>query len=219
MTDTLLIILLLAVMLLATAGLAGTEGRRRRLARRMESAQKAFTQEIKHESAHPAPELSSEEYTRRLIGDEAYARMEKKVEHILRYHRGEKSINVSLTAGPDTEHGREELHRLLPGDPLWMRKNVEGGMDVIDVYSGGYRIGRLMLDDAAKALRIMRTSILTGSYVAEQNCWGNCDDVALGIILFHSSPEEYEARRHSEAGALPYRIVIEGEDPMVLYQN
>lgn len=162
---------------------------------------------------------TAEMRTRRLIGDEAFDKMSENVDKILERHRADRSVNVQLTAGPDTPEGSAELHKLLPGDPLWLRKTVEGGMDVVDVYSGGFRIGRLMLGDAARVISVMDSAVVTGSYVSEQNGFGDCDEISLGIVVFHSTPQEYEARREQDADSRPWRITIEGPQRIVLYQN
>lgn len=161
---------------------------------------------------------SQENATRRLIGDEAYERMEENVRGILSGHRADRSINVSLSTGPDTPQGEQEFHSLLPGDPLWLRRSSEEGVDVVDVYSGGYRIGRLMLEAAQRVISIMDKDVITGSYVSEQNSYGDCDTSSLGIVIFHT-PRATMAAEENTSDTAPYRITVNGPRRIVLYQN
>lgn len=134
----------------------------------------------------PEKEISPEEKaTRNLLGDDVYDNMVKRVDAVLSRHSGDRSVSIPLTMGPDSLAGEEELHRLLPGDPLWLRKANYDGMDIVEVFSGGFRIGRLLTSDAMRALQVMDNDTVTGSYVSEQNSWGDCDTSFLRLVLFY----------------------------------
>lgn len=167
-----------------------------------------------------AASLDEEVKTHRsILSDETYLQMTQRIDEILHRHRLDKSVTVHLSKGPDNEDGAAELHSLLPGDPLWLCRTIRDSLDVIDVYSGGYRIGTLTMSQARAVLDVMESAVVTGSYVSAQNCYGECSKVDLDLILFHSSREEYEARKSTAAEALPYRITVEGPQRIVLYQN
>lgn len=137
-------------------------------------------------SEHAKAMMNDEESsTRRLIGDEAYEKMVASVDDVIRRHSSDRCQSFGLSSGPDSDPGWRQLHKLLPGDPLWLRKDSDGGLDCIDVYSEGYLIGRLMLTAAEKAAEIMDSKTVTGAYVAEQNSYGDSNIVSLRIILFY----------------------------------
>lgn len=166
------------------------------------------------------PSLSdAERQTRRLIGNEAYDNMTKVVDGILKHHRFDRSVTVMLTSGPENSEAAAELHRLLPGDSLCLRRTTDKGLDMINVYSKGLRIGRLMLGDADAVSAVMDSAVLTGCYVAEQNSYGDCDTSSVGIIVFHSSCEEFEARTADNDGRTPYKLTVDGPQRIVVYQN
>lgn len=140
-----------------------------------------------HEEMDP-----KEAATRQLIGDEAYEKMVARVDEVIRRHQRDNCISVALTSGPDNEKGWKELNRILPGDPVWLKKSSHDGVDCVDVFSGGFRIGRLMLTAAGKVFDVLDNAIVTGSYVAEQNSWGDSNVVAMRIIIFHRPARENE---------------------------
>lgn len=155
--------------------------------------------------------------TRRLIGEEAYREMNRRVESLLGKHKADECISVNLTCGPDNEQEAAELHHLLPGEPVNLSRCSSGGMDCIDVYSRGFRIGRLVLKDADDAIEVMNKSSVTGAYVAEQNCYGESSEIALRIVIFHSPERKYDA--NSAFCDKPYKIRFNGATPIELIQN
>lgn len=161
----------------------------------------------------------AERQTRALIGNEAYDRMTATVDQILAAHRFDRSVSVRLTSGPESEEAAKELHSLLPGDTLFLRRTTDKGLDMINVYSHGLRIGRLMLSDAKSVSDVMDSAVITGCYVSEQNSYGDCDTASIGIIVFHSTSEEYAARTADNTQATPYKLTIDGPQRIVLYQN
>lgn len=124
-----------------------------------------------------------------LIGEQAYDEMTRNIDEILRRHGHQKCISFDLTCGPDTLEGSDRLHRLLPGTPLQLMLCSEGGVDWVDVYDGGARIGRLALLEAAILKETMRTNHLRAAYVAEQNCFGIEDSHQLSVIVFYDPKE------------------------------
>lgn len=120
-----------------------------------------------------------------LIGHKAYEEMTDRINKIMHRHGSQNSATVSLTCGPDTLDGAHELHRLLPGQPLKLVNCRAEGVDTIDVYFNGVRIGRLALDEADTILSIMRDNSITAAYVAEQNCFGRIGSHQMDIIVFY----------------------------------
>lgn len=142
----------------------------------------------------------------------------QKVNHLITRHKADKCITVALTSGAASREASLRLHSLLPGDPLCLRRNVEGGLELVDVYSDGYRVGRLLLGDAENAFKVMRDSIMTGAYVAEQNCYGDPSSVDLKIILFFT-PRQTPMGMSEIADETPYKVTVNGSKPLVLFQN
>lgn len=133
------------------------------------------------------PDESEADYkTRKLIGTEAYTDMLHRVAAVLRSHLKDRYVKVTLTSGADSPEGENELHHLLPGDPLHLSRYAEDGAEYFDVYSRGFRVGRLMFDEAEAVSEIFRASVITGVYVAEQNSYGPCPTFDLTIAVFHS---------------------------------
>lgn len=128
-----------------------------------------------------------------LIGKEEYSKMTARIEDVIDRHRGQNCTTVSLTCGPDTFDGAHELHRLLPGQPLNLVSCSAGGVDTIDVYFNGARIGRLALADEEKVRDILNGSRMTGAYVAEQNCYGLIGSHRMELIIF-TEPLERRSR-------------------------
>ena len=170
------------------------------------------------ESSDPGYTLTpeGEAMTRALIGDDTFETMKFTVENILKRHKDDNGVTISLTSGCESAHASSVLHSLLPGDELSLVKNEECGLEMIDVYAAGYRVGRLLLGDADIALSVMRDNTLTGAYVAEQNCYGDCNIVDMKIILFFSPRASIE---HLSEKDTPYKITIDGVKPIVIFQN
>lgn len=120
-----------------------------------------------------------------LIGHKAYVEMTERINRIMHRHGSQNSATVSLTCGPDTLDGAHELHRLLPGQPLKLVSCRAEGVDTIDIYFNGVRIGRLALEEAETILTIMRENSITAAYVAEQNCFGRIGSHQMDIIVFY----------------------------------
>ena len=129
------------------------------------------------------------DHTIDLIGEEEFQRMTERVNLILRRHGHQPCIRLNLTCGPDTPAGADELHHILPGMPLQLTLCSEGGVDWIDVYFNGPRIGRLALMESMILRDAMRSNYVRGAYVAEQNCFGIEDSHLLSIIVFLEKKE------------------------------
>lgn len=128
---------------------------------------------------------NSSQRTIDLIGEEAYNAMTERIDKILREHSHEPCVTLSLTCGPDTEEGAKELHSILPGTPIQLTLCNEGGVDTVDVYNNGLRIGRFALLEAMTIYEIMKNNVLRAAFVAEQNCYGIQDSLQLAIIVFY----------------------------------
>lgn len=162
---------------------------------------------------------TTDSYTQKLIGEKQYQEMVKTVDKIRDKHSTDQCVVVSITAGPNTKSAERELHHLLPGQPLHLQKVSLSGMDCVDVYSNGQRVGRLMLGDADIVIKLMKSSSLTGVYVAEQNCYGDNNLLSLRIIVFHS-PARRPVPLMQNPEETPYKITYSGvHEPLTIYQN
>ncbi|MCM1291130.1 MAG: hypothetical protein NC201_02740 [Prevotella sp.] len=167
--------------------------------------------------------------TQEILGHSAYVTMTERVAEIMRRHSKDRCIAVSLTSGVADGKGADELHHLLPGDPLYIKPAQDDGIDAVGVYSGGYKIGDLLLLDAEAVLEVLRTSTITGTYVCEQNCYEYYDKVALKIILFFTTadkpvrtPPENQINyaNPDPAQPSPYKITFNSSPiPITLFQN
>lgn len=127
---------------------------------------------------------SKEQHTIELIGEDAFKRMSARIDEILQNNAGRQSVTLDLTCGPDTAEGAETLHELLPGTELMMVSCRETGVEWIDIYAHGRRIGRLTLSEAETVKNIMQNNLIKKAYVAEQNCFGIEDSYQMSIILY-----------------------------------
>lgn len=162
----------------------------------------------------------AEASTRKLIGDSAYEKMVKRVDRVLSRHSSDRCMSVPMTCGPESKRGWSELNSLLPGDPLWLRQSMDAAHPCVEIYSGGYRIGKILDDDAVSIIPVIHSHELTGAYVAEQNSYGDSDVASMRIILFFRLSE---AKRHLDTENVfsdSYRIDIPGYDHHIrLCQN
>ncbi|MDE5644570.1 MAG: hypothetical protein K2I45_02890 [Muribaculaceae bacterium] len=145
---------------------------------------------LSHERFEQLKKESSESRTIDLIGEDAYHDMTARIERIIELHGHQACQTFALTCGPDTAEGSRELHRILPGCPLRLCMCREDGVDWIDVYCNGARIGRMALLDACEITDIMTTNHIRGAYVSEQNCYGVEDSHQIGIIIFYEPKEK-----------------------------
>lgn len=144
-----------------------------------------------------ADQLSdSDTHTIDLIGREAFDAMNDRIEQILNTHKTHLCISVRLTCGTQSEQGREQLHRILPGMPVELLPSVEDGIDWIDVFSEGKHIGRFALMETMLIRDCMESNHIRGAYVAEQNCFGIPESHELSIIIFYE-PKEYASSEES----------------------
>ena len=233
MSDLLIYLLVSVVLLVAAFGIvknlrSGSDKSRKTHESRIDAMRKAAVSHPVHSRLEHAKNLKStpsatmvstaESATRALIGDEIFETMKVTVSNLLEHHKADKSLTISLTSGCESRQAARVLHSLLPGDELCLRRNVECGLELVDVYAAGFRIGRLVLGDAERAFNIMRRSEVTGVYVAEQNCYGECSGVDMKIILFFSSRVPFDTMEAEEQEA-PYKITVGGTKPIVLFQN
>jgi hypothetical protein len=144
---------------------------------------------LSHERFEHLKEQCSETRTIDLIGEEAYHDMTARIERIIELHGHQACQTFTLTCGPDSADGSRELHRILPGCQLRLCACREDGVDWIDVYCNGARIGRMALLDALEISEIMENNHIRGAYVSEQNCYGIEDSHQIGIILFYEPKE------------------------------
>ena len=130
---------------------------------------------------------AGEQRTIDLIGEKTYKEMTERIDDILQKHSHQQCMTLNLTCGPDTKEGAAELHSLLPGTQLQLNQCTEGGVDWIDVYAAGARIGRLALLEASSVREISKANYIRGAYVAEQNCYGIEDSHRMALIIFYES--------------------------------
>lgn len=147
--------------------------------------------------AESALRCDSEQRTIDLIGEDTYNDMTRRIDKILRDHCRQQCVTLNLTCGPDSKEGSQQLHSILPGTELMLNRCEEGGVDWVDVYAGGARIGRLALLEAQTINEIAKLNYIKGAYVAEQNCYGIEDSHRLAIIIFYE-PKSYSPTALSE---------------------
>lgn len=134
-----------------------------------------------------------------LIGEEAYKKMTDRIDLILRTHGGQPSISLSLSCGPDSADGEEELHKMLPGDEVQLLLCCEEGVHWVDVYYNGFRVGRLALLGSEAVRDLLNACDIRAAYVAEQNCFGIEDSYDLRIIVFYEPKKREERSRQTAA--------------------
>lgn len=120
----------------------------------------------------------SEIATRQLIGDENYEKMVEIVDSIIKKHQYDNHQSFWLTTEPSTERGWQQLHKLLPGDKLSINKEI----DCAYVYSQNILIGAIDYDRD-----LLDTKMITGIYVAQQECWGDSNTCLLKIIIYYKN--------------------------------
>ena len=159
-----------------------------------------------------------EKATRELIGDSRYEEMSHHVSELLKRHADDSFRTVMLTAGSIERNAMKTLHSLLPGDAVRLQDNTRHGIPDVGVYAGDVRIGRLLLDDATEALKTINSKLVTGTYIAEQNSYGDASqDISLKLIIFYTSAEIPGNAVKSLKS--PYKIIYNGLRPIVIYQN
>lgn len=171
---------LLILIILMASGVAFNLQARHQVRARREAARRRCAREILRGQTGDA----GYDHTIDLIGEEEFHRMTERVDHIRKRHGHQPCMRLNLTCGPDTTAGADELHHILPGMPLRLTLCTEGGVNWIDVYFNGPRIGRLALMESMILRDAMRSNYVRGAYVAEQNCFGIEDSHLLSIIVF-----------------------------------
>lgn len=63
--------------------------------------------------------------TEELIGHEAYVAMLDRVDRILDRHRNDACLSINLTSAVSDEDAADELHHVLPGEPLEMSRYTD----------------------------------------------------------------------------------------------
>lgn len=126
-------------------------------------------------------------HTEQLIGHDAYVAMIDRVDRVLARHRNDGCLCLSLTSTATDDDAVDELHHVLPGEPLELSRYIDNGMECIGVYSRGMMIGSLMLEDADLFLRTTLSRTITGIYVARQDCYEDYSRLDLGIVVYYKA--------------------------------
>lgn len=154
-----------------------------------------------------------------LLGDEAYKRMTEKVDLVMHTHYRDNCRAVKLTSGTESGEGAKRLHHLLPGDDLYLQRADCGDVVAVDVYNEGRKVGTLMLSDAEVAVEIMSQKCVTGVYVAEQNCFGDCPKTDLTMIIFFKERNAEDFSQPYAMQGMEFLAKADGPHPMLLFQN
>lgn len=205
MTDIILIIAIIGI-----AALAFNLQTRHEIRIRREERRRARIEAIRDECADAR--------TIDLIGEEAYREMTDRISRVLKKHKEDACLFVNLTCGPDSREGSEELHRLLPGMELSLVPCSQEGLECVDVYHNGARVGRLTLTEADTLYGTMSDNRVMGAYVAEQNCYGIEDSHQMGIIVFYE-PKENRSRVLKEMREAARRYAKKGIMAADICQN
>ena len=197
----------LTICLIMIYRISATERKIRRMHRMAGcSPSEASTAEATSPSPADAAEASDEERTRSLLGDELYDDMVWRVEEVLARHASDSSQTMLLDTGPESHEGHTVLHSLLPGDMLELEMLEDQA--AVGVRAEGELIGLVHGGGARKVTRLMQLGLVTGAYVAEQNCYGMSDEVALKMPCgAHWQKRRYASSPSAEAHPplrLPY---------------
>lgn len=214
----------LTICLIMIYRISATERKIRRM-RRMHrmagcSPSEASTAEATSPSPADAAEASDEERTRSLLGDELYDDMVWRVEEVLARHASDSSQTMLLDTGPESHEGHTVLHSLLPGDMLELEMLEDQA--AVGVRAEGELIGLVHGGGARKVTRLMQLGLVTGAYVAEQNCYGMSDDVALKVIVFFRPECAEDALWRTLAEEKICKFTFSGGTPatsFTIYQN
>ncbi|MDE6006799.1 MAG: hypothetical protein K2G67_04525 [Muribaculaceae bacterium] len=149
----------------------------------------------RHSDERTEQEIEDPELKRtiKLIGERAYKEMTQRIDVIMNRHSDDRNRTISLTCGPDTFDGAHELHGLLPGQALKLVSCRSEGVDTIDVYFNGVRIGRLALNEVQSINSLLTSNKIVGAYVAEQNCFRKIGSHQMDIIIFYK-PRKVEKK-------------------------
>ena len=133
--------LILVILILAVAAVAFNLEARRKVLRRRQVERLERLQKLREETGDAG--------TIDLIGEQAYRDMTARIDGILERHGHQPCLTLNLSCGPDTDKGSDELHTLLPGEPVEIVPCGEGGVEWYDVYFNGARVGRFVLAEAS----------------------------------------------------------------------
>lgn len=183
---------LLILIILIASGVAFNLQARHDARSQREALRRERIEHLYGEPQYDAYDAAGDARTIDLIGEEEYHKMTERIDSLLRRHGHQPCLTLNLTCGPDTDEGADELHHILPGMPLRLNLCSEGGVQWVDVYYNGARIGRLALLESMTLRDAMRHNHIRGAYVAEQNCFGIEDSHMLAIIVFYEPKHDTE---------------------------
>lgn len=160
-------------------------------ARKIKAARiKSILYDSDYEPKNSCNYLSDEERTIALIGQEEFNKMSKRIEDILKKHKDQKCLCLTLTCGPNTKEGDNELHHVLPGEEIRLVLCMEEGVDSIDAYHNGIRIGRFTLIESFIIHKLMKNNHIRGVYVGQQNCYCIEESQDIRLIVFYEPDGE-----------------------------
>ncbi|MCM1370225.1 MAG: hypothetical protein NC204_07640 [Candidatus Amulumruptor caecigallinarius] len=152
------------------------------------SKKKAEERNIPDKNRNQKPEHnpSQEDYnTIRLIGEKAFHDMVDRIEALLTLHKLHRNMTVPIVCPPTSALGKNELHHILPGEPVSLNITYQNGVKWIDVFSRGHMIGRLTLQNASAITNLLYCNDIKGIYIGEQNCYGLDGVCRLSLIIFY----------------------------------
>lgn len=189
--------ILIVISIILLAGIAFNYEARRQVWLRRARKEFSSMRDRRHDTC--TQEQSEETGTIELIGEEAYSEMADRIDMILRTHGRQPSINLSLSCGPDSAEGEEELHKMLPGYEVQLMLCCEEGVRWVDVYYNGFRVGRLALLESDAVRALLDSCHIRAAYVSEQNCFGIEGSYDLRIIVFYEPKKREERDRETIA--------------------
>ena len=95
---------------------------------------------------------------------------------------------VHLSDLARTAGAARELSVLKGGDPVWLERcgNDDSGIERVKVYSGGFMLGQVLLEEAALCNRLINDGRVSATFV------DNAGPEALSVKVFYRLPRQAE---------------------------
>lgn len=130
-------------------------------------------------------DMSSREGSLKILGPLEYQAMKERISDVMRSHQTHEFVTMSVKASEIGHDASEVLHHLLPGERVELSGLWEDSPEVT-VYAKGRSVGKLSRYSGRAVREIMEKAILKGMYVWRQNCYGECNDTDLDVVLFYT---------------------------------
>lgn len=153
------------------------------------------------------------------IGERRYREMTDNLHSLLKKHKDDMFVTLSLCPADLSDDCSRILHNLMPGDRLFLLRETVGRSVWFSVFHQGRLIGYISRSESAMIHDIMTDSVVSGAFVWKQNCFGECDFTDLEIVLFYHRRSATSRDNCIDCNTQPYKLSVEGQNPFILYQN